>query len=124
MPVFARLSRRFYDVVGEDVTQQLVDWINAVEQEVSDRAPLRASLVSAPEKVAGRQLVTNRYLRERNDFEVARSDAELTRRMSELRVDLRKEIAGLRTELLGWMFVFWITNFVGIAGLLIALRGH
>ena len=75
MPVCARLSRRFYDVVGEDVTEQLVDWINAVEQELSDRAGLRAGLVSAP-------------------------------------------------ELLGWMFVFWITNFVGIAGLLIALRGH
>jgi len=60
MPVCARLSRRFYDVVGEDVTQQLVDW-----------------------------------------------------RMFELRVDLRKEIAGFRTELLGGMFVFWITNFVG-----------
>jgi hypothetical protein len=123
MPVFARLSRRFYDVVGEDVTEQLVDWINAVEQELTDRARLRAGLVSAPEKFADRQGVTNRYFRERNS-QVVRSDAELTRQFSELRVDLRKEIAGFRTELLGWMFVFWITNFVGIAGLLIALRGH
>jgi hypothetical protein len=28
MPVFARLSSRFYEVVGEDVAQQLVDWLN------------------------------------------------------------------------------------------------
>ena len=124
MPVFARLSRRFYDVVGEDVTQQLVDWINAVEQELTDRARLRTGLVSALERVAERRDVTSRYVRERNAVELSRSDADLERRMSELRVDLRKEIAGFRTELLGWMFVFWITNLVGIAGLRIALRYH
>jgi hypothetical protein len=33
-------------------------------------------------------------------------------------------MAELRTELVRWMFTFWVTNFLGIAGLLIALRGH
>ena len=33
-------------------------------------------------------------------------------------------MADLRTELVRWMFAFWVTNFVGIAGLLIALRRH
>jgi hypothetical protein len=56
MPVFARLSSRFYDVVGEDVTQQLVDWINAVEQELTDRARLRTGLVSASRSAASRSL--------------------------------------------------------------------
>ena len=28
----------------------------------------------------------------------------------------------LRTDLIRWMFAFWVTNFIGIAGLLIALR--
>jgi hypothetical protein len=41
MPVFARLSRRFYEVVGEDVTQQMVDWLNQVEEELTSRARLR-----------------------------------------------------------------------------------
>ena len=122
MPVFARLSSRFYDAVGEDVTQQLVDWINAVEQEVTDRARLRAGLVGSPEKVPDRG-VTSRYLEERSALKLARSHADLERRMSELRADLRSEIDRFRTELLGWMLVFWITNVVGIAGLLIALRG-
>jgi hypothetical protein len=31
--------------------------------------------------------------------------------------------AGLRTELVRWMFGFWFTTLLGIAGLLIALRG-
>ena len=33
MLVIARLSKRFYEVVGEDVTQQLVDWLKALEME-------------------------------------------------------------------------------------------
>jgi hypothetical protein len=37
---------------------------------------------------------------------------------------LDQRMAELRTELVRWMFTFWVTNFLGIAGLLIALRGH
>ena len=44
MPVIAKLSKRFYEVVGEDVTQQLVDWMNAVEEELTRRATLRIRL--------------------------------------------------------------------------------
>jgi hypothetical protein len=32
-------------------------------------------------------------------------------------------IAGLRSELVCWMFGFWVSTLLGIAGLLIALRG-
>ena len=52
-------------------------------------------------------------LRELNELNFARFEAKLEQRM-----------ADLRTELVRWMFAFWITNFIGIAGLLIALRGH
>ena len=31
MPVTARLSRKFYDTFGEDVTNELVDWFNKVD---------------------------------------------------------------------------------------------
>jgi hypothetical protein len=52
-------------------------------------------------------------LRELNELNFARFEARLDQRMAEL-----------RTELVRWMFAFWVTNFLGIAGLLIALRGH
>ena len=39
MPVTARLSKRFYDVLGEDVANELVDWFNAVD--LTYRADLR-----------------------------------------------------------------------------------
>jgi hypothetical protein len=89
LPVTAKLSKRFYDVLGEDVANELVDWFNAVD------------------------LTYRNDLRELNELNFARFDAKQEQRMAEL-----------RTELVRWMFAFWVTNFIGIAGLLIALRGH
>jgi hypothetical protein len=126
VPVTARLSKRFYDVLGEDVANELVDWFNAVD------------------------LTYRADLRELNELNFARFDAKLEQRLSELRAELltelrtgiaglraelRTEVAGLRlefrtelhqvrTELLRWMFGFWVTTLLGIAGLLIALRGN
>ena len=85
----AKLSRRLYDVLGEDVANELVDWFNAVD------------------------LTYRTDLRELNELNFARFEAKLDQRMAEL-----------RTELIRWMFAFWVTNFIGIAGLLIALRSH
>jgi hypothetical protein len=89
LPVTAKLSKRFYDVLGEDVANELVEWFNAVD------------------------LTYRNDLRELNELNFARFDAKQEQRMAEL-----------RTELVRWMFAFWVTNFIGIAGLLIALRGH
>ena len=122
MPVTARLSKRFYDVLGEDVANELVDWFNAVD------------------------LTYRADLRELNELNYARFEAKLEQRLAELRAELRAEIAGLRAEirtelqevrtevhqgnmalervraeLLRWMFGFWVTTFIGVAGLLIAL---
>jgi hypothetical protein len=125
MPVTARLSKRFYEVLGEDVANELVDWFNAVD------------------------LAYRTDLRELNELNFARFDAKLEQRLAELRAELRQELAELRaelrtelrteiaglrlefrtelqqvrTELLRWMFGFWVTTLLAIGGLLVALRG-
>ena len=71
MPVTARLSKRFYEVLGEDVANELVDWFNAVE----------------------------------------------------LQTEFRTGLHGLRADLLRWMFGFWATTLLTLAGLIIAVRG-
>jgi hypothetical protein len=109
MPVTARLSKRFYDVLGEDVANELVDWFNAVD------------------------LTYRTDLRELNELNFARFDAKLEQRLAELRAELRQELAEfrmefrselqkMRAELIRWMFGFWVTTLIGIAGLLIALH--
>ena len=91
MPVTAKLSRRFYEKLGDDVTNELVEWFNQVD------ATYRADL------------------RELNDLNFARFEAKLGQFESHLEVKL----AALRTELLKWMFLFWVTTL----GALIAFRG-
>ena len=66
MPVTARLSRKFYETLGEDVTNELVDWFNSVD------ATYRSDL------------------RELNELNFARFDAKLERRLAELKSDLVK----------------------------------
>lgn len=109
MPVTAKLSKRFYDVLGEDIANELVDWFNAVD------------------------LTYRSDLRELNELNFARFDAKLEQRLAELGGELqvelrtglqevRTEIQQVRSELLRWMFGFWVTTFIGIAGLAIALQ--
>jgi DNA anti-recombination protein RmuC len=133
MPVTARLSKRFYDVLGEDVANELVDWFNAVD--LTYRADLRElnelNFARFDAKLEQRLAELRAELRQ----EIAELRAALRQDIAELRAQLRTEIAGLRvefrtelhqvrTELLRWMFGFWVTTLLGIAGLLIALRGH
>ena len=60
MPVTAKLSKRFYEVLGEDVANELVNWFNEVD------ATYRADL------------------RELNELNFARFDAKLEQRLAEL----------------------------------------
>jgi hypothetical protein len=105
MPVTAKLSKRFYDVLGEDIANELVDWFNAVD------------------------LTYRADLRELNELNFARFGAKLEQRLADLRAELRQEMAefrtdlhGLRSDLLRWMFGFWVTTLLTLAGLAIALR--
>ncbi len=68
-------------------------------------------------------------LRELNELNFARFDAKLEQRLAELRAELRTELHQVRmelhqvrVELLRWMFGFWVTTLIGIAGLAVALR--
>ncbi len=58
-------------------------------------------------------------LRELNELNFVRFDAKLEQRLAELRAELHK----LRADLLKWMFGFWITTVLTLAGLMVALRG-
>jgi hypothetical protein len=122
MPVTARLSKRFYDVLGEDVANELVDWFNAVD--LTYRADLRElnelNFARFDAKLEQRLAELRAELRQ----EIAELRAELRTEIAELRVEFRTDLHQVRTELLRWMFGFWVTTLLGIAGLLIALRGH
>lgn len=104
MPVTARLSKRFYDKLGEDVANELVEWFNSVD------ATYRADL------------------RELNELNFARFDAKLEQRLAQVearmetrfeqvRSEVRQELGTLRAELIKWSFVFFATAALAVIGL-------
>jgi hypothetical protein len=129
MPVTAKLSQKFYERLGDEIANELVNWFNAVD------ATYRSDL------------------KELNELNYARFDAKVDQRFAEARVEterqiaalrvemergfgvLRTEIAGLRTEiegvkgataaqradLLKWMFGFWVATVVPLGGLVVGL---
>ena len=141
MPVTAKLSLRFYEKLGEDVANELVEWFNSVD------ATYRSDL------------------RELNELNFARFDAKLEQRLAELGAGLRTEFGqrlnaldakleqrfaevegrfaqqdarstilearllgrmeamqgGLKADLLRWMFGFWTGTIIALAGVLFAV---
>ena len=116
MPLTAKLSKKFYETFGEDVTNELVEWFNSVD------ATYRADL------------------RELNELNFARFDAKLEQRLTELdakwggrwtQLDAKLEqglaqfnaelqtqivqgLAGVEIRLVRWLFTFWVPTAVGI----------
>lgn len=66
MPVTAKLSRKFYERLGEDVTNELVDWFNSVDATYRDD------------------------LREINELNFVRFDAKVEQRLAQLESKLIK----------------------------------
>jgi hypothetical protein len=104
MPVTARLSQKFYERLGEDVANELVDWFNAVD------ATYRNDL------------------RELNELNFQRFDAKVELRFAEFRADLlerlgtvEQRVRDTRVDLVRWMVGFWIATLVPLAGLMVGL---
>ncbi|HUC40906.1 MAG TPA: hypothetical protein VMR92_08745 [Gemmatimonadales bacterium] len=93
MPVTARLSRKFYEKLGDELTNELVEWFNQVD------ASYRTEL------------------REINDLNWARFEAKLSQGLAELRAEFHTLVSAMETRLIRWMFLFWI----GTLGTVIAL---
>jgi|SRR5437016_14676186 len=119
MPITAKLSRKFYETFGEDVTNELVDWFNSVD------ATYRSDL------------------RELNELNFSRFDAKLEQRLAaldtkwgghwtqldakwgghwtQLNAKLEQRLAELESKLIKWMFTFWVPTALGIIGTGIAV---
>lgn len=97
MPVTAKLSRKFYETLGDDVTNELVDLLNQMDATYRDE------------------------LREINELNYSRFEARLDHRLADFRTEFRQALSDQRSELLKWMFLFWVGTVVPLAGLMVAL---
>jgi len=89
MPITAKLSRRFYDRFGDDVVNELVEWLNSVDQSYRQEF---------------KELFDANFHR-------------LESRMEALESRMDAKLEALKSELLRWMFLFW----VGTMGTVLAI---
>ena len=108
MPVTAKLSRKFYEKFGDDLTNELVEWFNLVD------ATYRSEL------------------RELNEWNYARFDAKLEQRVATLEATLRAEmqvgfknvdvkLEQLETRLTRRLLAFWIAQAATTVGLVLGV---
>jgi hypothetical protein len=93
MPVTAKLSKRFYDRLGDEIANELADWFNQVD------ATYKSDL------------------RELNELNFARIDAKLEQRLSELRGELIVAMERGFREQTRFVFGAWAALLVAIVGL-------
>src|SRR6266496_5613425 len=124
VPVTARLSKRFYDVFGEEIAFPFVDWFNAVD--ATYRADLRElnelNFARFDAKLEQRLATLDAKLEQRLAELDAKwggrwtqLDAKLVQRLAELRVELVKELAGVKSGL-KWMLAFWAPTALAVIG--------
>ena len=133
MPVTARLSSRFYEKMGDEATAELVNWLNDVDAE------FRAQLRDSNDRNWDRFRADLNTVKVELRAEMASLGAELRAEMASLAADMRAEMASMKAELrsefqtgigalrtemhselriqLRWMFGFWATTLLAIAGL-------
>ena len=121
MPVTARLSKLFYERLGEQIANELVDWFNAVD--ATYRADLRelnnTNFARFEAKLDQRlaELETRLNFESRLAELEMRLNAQWEKRFSDVRVELHTQLSDLKAELIKWMFLFWAGT--ALAGLLL-----
>lgn len=113
MPVTARLSGKFYQQFGDEITNELVDWFNAVDstyqmqlKEVNDLNWAR---------------MQTRF--EAYDARMGAFEAKITGRMDAFDGKIEARLERLRREMVFWMFGFWSATVIPIIGVMLALSG-
>ena len=115
MPVTAKLSRKFYEKLGDDVANELVEWFNLVD--ATYRSDLRElnelNFARFDAKVEQRWAQLDAKLEQR----LAQLDAKLEQRVAELRAEMRAGFAELEARLTKRLFAFWVAQSATTAGL-------
>ena len=146
MPVTARLSKKFYDRLGEDIAAELVDWFNQVD--ATYRSDLREvnelNFARFDAKLEQRLAAFELHIERRFvalEVRVTKLEAAVSRLESAVRegfaaidarfaavdgkiatVDARitTAVGAARESLLRWMIGLWLTQLLAFAGLLLS----
>jgi len=133
MPVTARLSRLFYDRLGEEIADELVNWFNAVD--ATYRSGLRELNELNFSRIDAKQEQRLAELEAGWDRRLAELEARWDRRVTELEAKWDRQVTSLDAkwevrlsafearierrlgEQTRWMFAAWASVMVAVIGL-------
>lgn len=124
---YSDTALRFYERLGEDVANELVNWFNEVDatyrSDLKELNEVNFSRFDAkPEQRAAE-------IEAKLDQRTAEIEAKLEQRAVQIEAkldqrfaELRAQIAGVQAELIKWTFVFWLGT-IGLVLLLLRFPG-
>jgi hypothetical protein len=115
MPVTAKLSRRFYEQFGDELTNELVGWFNSVD------ATYRSDLREINELNFARFDAKLEQRVASLDAKIVILDAKVDQRFAEQRESLTSRLALFESRMTRWMLTLWTSTMLGLAGLLVAV---
>jgi len=121
MPVTAKLSRKFYEKFGDDLTNELVEWFNKVD------TTYRTELRELNELNFGRFDTKLEALGGGFDAKLEALGGRFTAKLEALESRLEARMAAFEARLIKWMFLFWVGQAVTTVGLVfgvVRLTGH
>ena len=137
MPVTAKLSRRFYEQFGDELTNELVEWFNSVDATYqSDLRDLnennfarfdakleqRAAAIEA--RIDGLEAKLDHrigILEAKVDRRMGILEAKVDQRFAEQRESLTTYLTAFESRMTRWMFTLWTGTMITLAGLLLAV---
>ena len=132
MPVTAKLSRKFYDKLGDDVANELVEWFNLVD--ATFRSDLRElnelNFARFDAKVEQRWAQLDAKLEQRVaqvEQRLTQLEAKFEQRQAQVDTRFTLGLAAMETRLTKRMFGFWIAQAATTAALVLGvvkLVGH
>ncbi len=131
MPITAKFSKAFYDTLGHEIADEMVNWFNQADtvyrtqlRELNDLNYARFE-AKLDQRFAEHDAKWERKFGELDwERRIAESDAKWERRFGDLAARVDKIGAALETQrhaiqasILKWMFVLWATTILAIVGL-------
>ncbi|MEW6200787.1 MAG: hypothetical protein AB1546_02350 [bacterium] len=109
--------------LGEDGVDALIDLVNKANEKQKEDV-----LVFVEEKFEGRLTVTEEkfegklsIMEEKFDNRLSLVEEKFERRLSEVKSELELKMERIRTDLIKWMFIFWVGQTGVIIGLVLTL---
>lgn len=102
VPVTAKLSKKFYETLGDEIANELVEWFNQVD------AAYHTGIREQFDTNFARFDAKLEQLRREMEAGFGQLRQEMDFLRSELRGEFKSGLSEMRAELLKWMFIYWV----------------